>query len=496
MARSNGWLLGPFPDSDPWKPLTFAAFSQADWSVILGQSVNIATIILIAVISVLMNSGALELVAKTDIDLNHELKTAGVANILIGLGGGTVGFHTLSISRLALKMGAESRVVGIVASVVCALMLWLGPAVMTFFPRFVLGGLLFFLGMHFLVEWLYDAWFRITKADYTIVVIILAFVALFGYLHGVGVGIIACIILFLVNYSNVNVVKHALTGSHQQSNVDRPAPHYRILTEKGPQLYLLKLQGYIFFGTANGLLNQVRARIDDPEQSSLRFMMLDFTHVTGIDSSSILSFVRMRQLAEQNGFTLIFTHLSHEIWRQLEKEEFDSAPPDVFRTFPDIDHGLEWCENQILASEHVDAAEFEAITLRDQLKRSFPESANLDKLLSYFERMEIAEGHVLMKQNEPSDDLYLIENGQVTARLEIDQHESLRLRTMCAGTIVGELGLILGEPRSASVVANRASYRLSAHPEGAQFDAGKRSRYRYLLPQLPHASSRGKTRQH
>ena len=34
---------------------------------------------------------------------------------------------------------------------------------------------------------------------------------------------------------------------------------------------------------------------------------------------------------------------------------------------------------------------------------------------------------------------------------------------MCAGTIVGELGLILGEPRSASVVANRAStvYRLT-----------------------------------
>ena len=79
VARSNGWLLGPFPDSDPWKPLTFAAFSQADWSVILGQSVNIATIILIAVISVLMNSGALELVAKTDIDLNHEVKILGAS---------------------------------------------------------------------------------------------------------------------------------------------------------------------------------------------------------------------------------------------------------------------------------------------------------------------------------------------------------------------------------------------------------------------------------
>ena len=219
-ARGYGWLLGPFPEAEAWRPLTFTAFSKANWAQVLTQTGNLATILFIASVSVLLNSGALELIVKSDIDLNRELKVAGVANLIIGVGGGTVGFHSLAISRLVSKIGARSRMVGIIASISCAIMLIAGADVMTYLPRAVLAGLLFYLGMHFLVEWVYDAWFRLTPADYAVVVLILGFVAFFGYMHGVAVGIVACVILFLVNYSQVDVVKHALSGVHQQSNVD------------------------------------------------------------------------------------------------------------------------------------------------------------------------------------------------------------------------------------------------------------------------------------
>ncbi len=463
-ARNAGWLLGPFPEAGAWKPLSVQAFTQANWTAIFAQSGNLATILLISVVSVLLNSGALELVVKKDIDLNRELKISGACNLLVALGGGTVGFHSLSISRLVHKMGADSRLVGVVAAAMCALMIMFGTAVLEYFPRLILGGLLFYLGMHFLVEWVYDAWFRLTKADYSVVIMILAFVGVFGYLHGVVVGIIACTILFLINYSRVNVVKLALTGEHHQSNVDRPARHYRILHRKGQRLFIFKLQGFIFFGTANGLLEQVRLRVNDKELPPLRYMILDFSSVSGIDSSSTLSFVKMKQLAEQNNFTLVFTHLSRDINRQLEKEGFDKAPPEIFRTFTDLDYAVEWCENQILLSEHISASEYDQIDLHDQLKDSFPEGYDLDKLLSYFERLEVEENYCLMNQNDPADDLFLIEKGQVTAKLILENKKEIRLRTMCSGTIVGEVGLILNEPRSATVVADRPStiYRLSA----------------------------------
>ena len=188
----------PFPQGDVWSPITITAFTHANWPAITGQVGNLGTILVISVISVLLNSSALELVVKQDIDLNRELKVAGVANILIGIGGGTVGFHSLSISRLVHRMGANSRMVGVIAAIACTLMLFLGSEIMAFLPRLVLGGLLFFLGMHFLVEWVYEAWFRLTRADYTVVILILGVVAGFGYLYGVAVGTMACVVMFLV----------------------------------------------------------------------------------------------------------------------------------------------------------------------------------------------------------------------------------------------------------------------------------------------------------
>ena len=456
-ARNAGWLLGPFPDSDMWKPLSVKAFTHANWDAIYAQTGNLAAILLISVVSVLLNSSALELVVKKDIDLNRELKVSGAANLLSALGGGMVGFHSLSISRLVNKMGADSRLVGVVAAAMCGLMLLFGTAVLEYLPRLLLGGILFYLGMYFLVEWVYDAWFHLTKADYAVVIMILTFVGFFGYLHGVVVGIIACIILFLINYSRINVVKLALTGEHHHSNVDRPARHYRFLRRKGQRLNIFKLQGFIFFGTANGLLEQVRGRVDDKELPPLRYMMLDFSNVSGIDSSSTISFVKMKQLAEKNNFTLVFTRLSQDISRQLDKEDFDKAPPKIYRSFTDLDHAVEWCENKILKSKRISATEYDQIGLHDQLRDGFPKGYDLDKLLSYFERLEVGKNYCLIRQNEPADDLFLIEKGQVTAKLILDQGKEIRLRTMYPGTIVGEIGLILNELRSATVVTDRPS---------------------------------------
>ena len=56
-----------------------------------------------------------------------------------------------------------------------------------------------------------------------------------------------------------------------------------------------------------------------------------------------------------------------------------------------------------------------------------------------------------------------LDAGQLTAQLEGEAGELVRLRTMGAGTVVGELGLYLGCPSSASVVTERPStiYHLS-----------------------------------
>lgn len=478
IVEAGGWLLGPLPESRVWSFVTWDAFIHANWSAILSQSGSLLTILLIVVVSVLLNSRALELVVRRDIDLNRELCAAGAANLLAGALGGTVGFHSLSTSRLVHSLRVKNRLAGVAAAAICLAVLFAGTATLDYLPRAILGGLLFFLGMEFLVEWLVDAWSRLERSDYVVVVLILACIAGFGYIQGVTVGVVACIVLFLVNYSRVDVVKHTLAGADHPSNVDRPSRHQQLLNKRAGQIAILKLQGFIFFGTASGLLDRVRSIVErpaSPEHDAVRYMVLDFKSVSAIDSSSTLSFVKLLQLAEQRRFTLILSDVKKPIQKLLESEGFATASEDAFRLFDDLDHAIEWCENQILLGQNVAVDEYNSISLGDQLRESLPDSFDIDRVLSYFDRLEIAAGEHLLRQGDDADALYMIDRGQVTAQLEIDPDDptkTVRLRTMCSGTIVGEVGLILGEPRTASVIADEPTtvYRLSSE----SFDRMKR----------------------
>jgi len=89
------------------------------------------------------------------------------------------------------------------------------------------------------------------------------------------VGLVAMIILFVLNYSRINVVLHALSGAEMRSNVERCAYHRRVLAgELGQRIFILELQSFIFFGTANALLEQIRARVADTQQPSVRYIVL------------------------------------------------------------------------------------------------------------------------------------------------------------------------------------------------------------------------------
>ncbi|MBI3445458.1 MAG: cyclic nucleotide-binding domain-containing protein, partial [Magnetospirillum sp.] len=70
----------------------------------------------------------------------------------------------------------------------------------------------------------------------------------------------------------------------------------------------------------------------------------------------------------------------------------------------------------------------------------------------------------VLQQGSAASDMFILESGQVTVRLTTDSGKSVRLRTMHAGTVVGEMGLYLNEERSASVVADQdcTIYRLTA----------------------------------
>lgn len=184
---------------------------------------------------------ALELALGRDADLNQELRAGGVSNLPAALVGSPSDFVAVAETMLGQRLGADSRLLGYVIAAFTLLTLLFGASIVAYIPRVVAGGVLSFMGLAFLVEWLYDSWFRVSRADYVMIWVIMLAIGLVGFLEGVAA----------------------------------------------------ELHGNLFFGTARRLFSHLRTSLEARGLEQIQFVVLDFRLVTGMDSSVTTSFQRL-----------------------------------------------------------------------------------------------------------------------------------------------------------------------------------------------------------
>jgi SulP family sulfate permease len=458
----QGMLLGPFPEVNLLRTFPLSALAQVNWNSILAQTVNIAIVLAISSISLLLNASGLELEAEGDMDLNRELRAAGTGNLFAGLFAGLPGFQQLSLSAMNQRLGAGTRLTGLFAAGVCLAALAVGTAFISLIPKFVIGGLLMYFGLTFLYEWVYETWFKLPKADYFVILLILVVIASVGFLEGIAIGILVAIIFFAVNYSRVDVIKHSLTAATFQSRIARPKLHKRILRRYGNQVLILELQGYIFFGTANQLLEQIRAHLINYVENRLCFILLDFSGVTGIDSSVVLSFRKLNKMVQNNQAIIVLTGLSEKIETFLRKSGVLDLDEDSFHISSDLDYGVEWCEEKLLQSTGVLNRDTSK-SIQAHLEEMIGDTEITARIMGYLEKDQLPAGTHFIHQGDSPGALYFLEDGMVTAQLEISGEEPRRLNTMSSENMVGEIGFYLGSKRNASVITETPAtlYRLT-----------------------------------
>lgn len=462
QATALGLVVGPLTDGGVWQMPPVTELLAADWGVIASQTPQFVTIIFLSVIPLLLNSTGVELVTAHDMDLNQELRATGLANVAAGLVGGMPGFQALSITLLGHWMHTNSRLIGLVAASVAAGALLLGGQFLALVPNAILGGFLLFMGLSLLVEWGYDAARRLPRSEYLIIVMILIVIATRGYLDGVAFGIIAAVILFLIQYSRQSVVKHSFSNATYRSTVLRSAAEEAILHDHGASILILQLQGYIFFGTANSVFELLKSRIADASLPKLRYVLLDFRRVTDLDTSAVLSFTRMSQLASQQGFVLILSGLLPQATKQLAALDNAGGTRAPVHRFAELDRALEWAENELLA--HGKPLELGIVPIERMLAATMG-SELAAVITGYMKRIEVPKGEYLVRQGDTAADLYFIESGVLSAQIELNGGQTMRVRTAKCGTVVGEIGFYLKTTRTASIVADQPSVVYALPPE-------------------------------
>lgn len=475
--ENGGWMIGPLPEEPLWRSAVLPDLVFVKWSAVFSQAGSIATIIALSVVSMLLNSTGIEFIAGRDLDINRDLKANGIANLATGFLGVPSSYVFISQTDLAARMGTGARSVGILHGLFLLMVFFIGGTFLGFFPQFVAAGLPIYLGLSMLREWLVDLRRSIPGGDYAIILGILLTVEFFGFLPGIGVGLLAAVVIFVFRYSSIDIIKNEFDGRSCRSSRDRSIVDQRLLDYHSSQLMTLQLQGFIFFGTANSLYEKIK-QLATTVEKPLRFVIIDMLLVQGIDSSAVKSFGKLLRELNKNGISLVIVNSSQPVRTTLVAGGLRMNDKNGLHYFADLEYAAEWCEDRIVekVSREIEVAKredrgeaddlFQAVytDMMAALKIQVMFESLIERIQSYLEPLKHAEGDYLYRRNDTSGDLYFIVRGQVTLVGANPQGILFRFRTLGPWTLTGEIGAFLGyhAPYDARVEKANLIYRLTA----------------------------------
>jgi SulP family sulfate permease len=354
-------------------------------------------------------------------------------------------------------------------------------------------------------------------ANVSQVLIIVVTMGAWDFVIGIFVGIVLACVNFVVQTSQKSAIRATYTGEVAGSTVRRHPVQHRFLREAGKQTHVIKLAGFLFFGTIVSVENRIRSLLEDEAFATrpIRFLVVDLRYVNGLDFSAAEAFSRINRILRKRNVHLIISGLdtNTEVGKSLHNVGLLGEENEV-ETFSDLNSALEYCENELLKAlyhrrealtkrnapaEFLDVPNSTSQSIPVETMFSSPRRHYLQqvatttleqenavpptrwqnfkqplplilqtfqdltdknedfwfRILPYFQRKEYKVSTTLFKKGDRPNGFYLLEDGIL--RGEYDQPQGKYYESIVAGTTCGELPFFSATRRTATVSAERDS---------------------------------------
>jgi SulP family sulfate permease len=316
-------------------------------------------------------------------------------------------------------------------------------------PIPLVGGLVFYLGYSFIADALWRPYSQRAWVDVALTVGITIVCLQYGYLVGVLAGLVCACMLFAISYARLGAIRRRATRAQIASHVDRSSEASEYLRKSGDAIQLYWLSGYIFFGSSEGVFERIKIDMNALQPQQVTYLILDFSLVSGADTSAIVSLTKLRRFCKEKGASLVFCSLSAPNRAALERSGFlDRKNPH--QVFPDFNSALAWCEDQMLAKAKLDV-DVTLDAFAGWLQRQLGSRGQSADLMAYLERKNVDGGQVIYRQGDPAETIDLIAVGRLNVEVISSDGQHLRVRRMATHTVVGEMGFFRRAVRSASI---------------------------------------------
>ncbi|KAI1661341.1 sulfate transporter family protein [Daldinia decipiens] len=514
--RKAGWIFQAPEAGQPWWYFwTLYKFNLVHWGAILETVGAMFALTFFSVLHVPINVPALAQISGEDhLDLDHELKLHGYSNFLSGLAGSIQNYLVFANTLFFMRSGGDSRLAGLMLAGLTFGVMTIGPVIIGYIPVMVVGTLIFVLGFELLVDALISPRRKLKLLEYLTIVVIVLTMGIYDFVVGIFVGIILAFVSAIFHASQVSAIRATYTGDQIGSMVRRNPSQHRYLRQVGRQTYVIKLSGFLFFGTIVGVEAKIRNLIseDSFREHPIKYLIIDLWHVTGIDYSAAEGFKTINRLLAGKGVHLLVSgkDADSRLGRDLRAVGLGSDGPSVM-FMPDLNSALESCENEQLKtfyarqealrvsrpapSSNLDVPNNGQLGQSLEILSQSPRKSHLDQAARnvlnqqemrrstrwqniseplrlmlqvfydvsdknedfwfrarpFFVRKEFAANAVLYECGEQANGFYLLERGEL--RADYDTPQGRLYEPIVQGTTCGELPFFSETNRTATVIA-------------------------------------------
>jgi len=411
---------------------------------VLGFVPTMLVVAFVTLIAVTLTLASLEIELRREFDLGHELRVHSQAAGFSGALGGMIA--VASISRTSLnRRGGASAYAGLISTAMAVAMLLGASHVIGYMARPAIAGLVLYLGISMLRRWVWDVRRSTRPVEVLQILLIIAITARHGFIAGFGAGVLFACVTFVVTYSRIPLTDLATNLGVIRSSVVRSSGQEQTLAVHGGKVPVYRLSGYVFFGSASN----IDAMFMDPLLGEAEAVVLDFSRVSGIDTSALTVFQRiLRRHAQTN----VRFHIVYGQPTRLQLVALGVTPGGSrnLKFHDSLDRALEAAEEALLKTHEVDVDDQTMMRTAASLDWRSP-------FEDYLETREVAQNEALFQEGDRSDEVYFVDSGRFDVLKGVGGGAPVRLAKVRHGAILGEIAFYLGEPRSATIVASQDS---------------------------------------
>ena len=348
--EASGWLFAPHAEQSPLDAIVWLnGLADVAWRRVLPPLVPYVSLSLICVLALMLQLLALEADADATIDVNAELRTAGIANLVCGGAGGCCASQSSAYVGALRRAGVVDRRVAIATQAMTIGVLLAGWTPFALLPRFILGGQLLAHGTLVCFEWSWSSRRRMDGRGRLVLYAMISATLFLGITQAVVIGVLVAATTAHLRLASLNALKYHLTSLSYRPPVSRPLAVQRFLHKHGAAVHMLGLEGFLHEGTAARLLRYAERTVTRCRE--LRYLVLDLGQVQGVDPSAFGLLSKLRASLDASRVRLLLCALEPSAAPLLlgiaarDAEPWTHGASGVFAT---LEAALEWCEDELV----------------------------------------------------------------------------------------------------------------------------------------------------